>query len=162
VLIVLPLAILGGWLGIRLSIPAGPLLGAIVVVGLYQLGSSAPASRQLPGWLSLIVYSLLGAEIGLTVTRDTLLSLRDAYFPITVLAVGIFALSILGAWVVSRISNVDLVSALLSGSPSGISGIAAMGRRQGQTSLRSSRYHDGRPGNVQGRRARHARGQARW
>lgn len=78
-LIVIPLAILGGWqLGLRLDRPSTP-----------------------PGSASSLTRSF-GAEIGITVTRETLVSLREAYLPLKVLTVAVFAVSLVGAWLVSR------------------------------------------------------------
>ena len=124
---VLVLGAVGALLGDRLPIPGGNLLGAMAFAAGYQVLSGGKGGSSLPNWVLLLTYTLLGVEIGLAVTRDALAALRQEWLPLVVLATSVFAAALGTAWAVSKIFSFDLTTAVLSASPGGLSGMAAIG-----------------------------------
>ena len=67
--LVLALAALGVWLGIRLTLPAGQLMGALLLVGAISLTGLVEITA--PGWLVAVAQVVLGTGLGLRFTGMT-------------------------------------------------------------------------------------------
>jgi membrane AbrB-like protein len=125
-LIVLALALAGSYAGYRTNLPGGPIVGALVPVVLFQLLTPNPAPDRFPGWMTVGLFALLGAQIGLSVTRSSLAPLKDQWWLILILAVGVYVAAFVIVVVIARLARIDVASALLAGSPGGFAGIAGI------------------------------------
>ena len=116
------LAAIGGYLGVRLRVPAGAMLVTLVagsalhVAGLIQI--------ELPEWLLAISYAVLGWNIGLGFTRRIVLHALRA-LP-QVIASILVLLAFCGglAYVLVRLLGIDPVTAYLATSPGGMDSVA--------------------------------------
>jgi membrane AbrB-like protein len=125
-LIVIALALAGSYAGFRTNLPGGPIVGAMAPVVAFQLLSPRPATEGFPGWLTVGLFALLGAQIGLSVTRSSLAPLKDQWWLIVILAAGVYVAAFLIVVVIARLARIDVASALLAGSPGGFAGIAGI------------------------------------
>lgn len=110
-------AIAGGFIGKRLRLPAGFMLGALLATGLLNIlwpAASFPADARV------VAQIIAGAYIGMTVTRKSLQELRQMLLPSLVLFTGISAIALISGFAVFRLSDLALTTALLSTVPGGI------------------------------------------
>jgi membrane AbrB-like protein len=109
---------LGGWLGVRFRLPAGALVGAMVVgliPGLLEIGPLA-----WPGFVLSGAYLLLGSRVGSRFDR----SIIQRLWALLPFALGfVVALIVICAgigWGLHLATNLDMLTALLATSPGGI------------------------------------------
>ena len=114
----LVVAVSGAWLGMRLRIPAGALVGALVVGLVPALLDLGPATW--PPFVLPAAYLLLGARVG---ARFDAAVMRRIGRVLPAVLGFIVALSLVCAglgWLLHEVSGIDLLSALLATSPGGI------------------------------------------
>ncbi|WP_431283893.1 AbrB family transcriptional regulator [Humitalea sp. 24SJ18S-53] len=121
----LVLAALGGFIGRRFRVPAGPLLLPLVFGAV--LHGAGLVDLQIPRWLITLCYAVIGCSIGLGFTRPVLV-LAAAALPriifTTVVLIGFCGLvSLVLMWEL----NIDALTAFLAMSPGGLDSIAAIG-----------------------------------
>lgn len=108
----------GGWLGVRFRLPAGALVGAMLVglvPGLTGIGPLAWPPFVLEG-----AYLLLGARVG---SRFDRMILRRIWTLLPFVIGFILGLSVICAglgWALAEVTDLDLLTALLATSPGGI------------------------------------------
>jgi membrane AbrB-like protein len=112
----------GAWLGIRLRLPAGTFLGPML------LGAAASLSGllrlELPPLLLALSYAVVGWKIGLGFTRETVrVALRALPRILASILLLIGFCAALGL-ALSRVAQVDPVTAFLATSPGGMDSIA--------------------------------------
>lgn len=108
----------GGYAGMRLRLPAGPLLGALVAVLAAQLliPGLPSVSPQVRMWLQI----LAGVALGSRVSADTVRRLRRAG-PLAAMVVVVTILGTLaGGAVVALALGLDRGTALLASTPGGM------------------------------------------
>lgn len=118
----LALAGLGGWVGVKLRLPAGAFLvpmaaGAVLhVTGVLNL--------ELPQWLLAVSYAFVGWNIGLRFTRRIIAHASRA-LPQIVLSI-LLLLGFCGAlaYLLSKVTGIDPLTAYLAMSPGGMDSIA--------------------------------------
>lgn len=116
------LAVIGGYVGRVLKLPAGGLLVPMVVGA--ALHGSGLISIELPQWLLAISYAFLGWNIGLGFTRQ-ILSHAARALPQTLLSIfALIAFSGVLAFILVKTMNVDPLTAYLGTSPGGMDSIA--------------------------------------
>ncbi len=117
-------AIVGGVGGVALGLPAGALVGTLVLGAALNLAGVVTVA--LPGWMLMIGYALVGWRIGLGFTVETVRVARKA-LPRVLLAVFAllgFAFGI--AVLLTRLIDVDLLTAYLAVSPGGMDSVAVI------------------------------------
>ncbi|MGD9145829.1 MAG: AbrB family transcriptional regulator [Anaerolineae bacterium] len=117
--IALTLGLLAGALALRFRVPTGDLVGPILVVGGINLlgggiGPLAPGFRQA-------AMLFIGISVGVQMSRQSLHRLRQVALPAAIMIVTLISAGLLMGWGLSRLTTLDLVSALLSGVPGGAS-----------------------------------------
>lgn len=112
----------GAWLGLRIRMPSGALLMPMIIGLVVHLGNIAP--MQLPEWLLVAGYAVLGWSIGTRFTRTALLhaarllpQILGAIFVLLAFCGGL-------AWLVTLMLPVDLLTAYLALSPGGLDSAA--------------------------------------
>lgn len=111
-------AAIGGWLGVRLNLPAGALVGAMLVGLVPGLLGIGPL-----GWPPFVLagaYLLLGSRVGSRFDRAIM---RRLWTLLPFVLGFIVALSLVCAgigWALARVTGLDLLTALLATSPGGI------------------------------------------
>ncbi len=112
----------GAYLGHRLPVPAGVLLGTLVAVGTVSIVSpflGLPNVPVPPGSMP-VVQVMLGIMVGLRMDRDALRSGIHALLPASVLSVAIIAISIASALVADALTSMNAITALFAAAPGGL------------------------------------------
>jgi len=112
------IAAVGGLVALKLRIPAGALIGSMVLVAIAQ-GSGAQLG-SLPAWTRTGVQIVLGAVIGLSITPQVVQDLRQIALPAVILAVTLLTTGLITGWVISKISRLDIITSLFSSAPGGM------------------------------------------
>jgi membrane AbrB-like protein len=109
---------IGGWLGVKLRLPAGALVGAMLVgliPGLVGIGPLA-----WPAWVLAGAYLLLGSNVGARFDRSVIRRLWSLLPYGLAFITGLVVICAGIGWVLHRTTDLDLLTALLATSPGGI------------------------------------------
>lgn len=117
-------ALAGGWLGQRLRLPGGTVVGAFAAVAV--LGLVAGWRAEPPEPLQLAAFVTVGWLLGESFDRDTGASLRRGALPIAVVVVGMAAVVGVLAWVLHVGFDLGVVTALLAATPGGLASLTAV------------------------------------
>ena len=122
VLATLAVIAVGAGLGLALRLPAGALIGPMLLgAGLHATGI---ASVSVPGPLLDAAYAVLGWYVGLRFTRETLRATLHALPGVLIATVAIILLCGGGAWGLTYLLPVDFLTAFLATSPGGLDSVA--------------------------------------
>ena len=113
--------ITGGLIVRRLRVPAGALLGSMAVVIVLNIVTGN--SQVYPTDLRRVVQVVSGAVIGLSFTRADLVTLHRLAKPVVTLLTVMFSFNLLSAFIMSRFTELDIITALFASAPGGISDI---------------------------------------
>ena len=119
-------ALLGGYAGRWLGVPAGVFTGAMVGVGVWLAVLGFPSVR-LPGSLGQALQVMVGILVGLRISRDALGSGARATFPAAVLAAGFLLSGLLAAVAAVWLTGVTPTTALFAAAPGGLTEMATIG-----------------------------------
>ncbi|MEC5343762.1 AbrB family transcriptional regulator [Brenneria populi] len=112
------------WLGRRLRIPSGAMLGPLIVGS--ALHSSGTLTLQTPEWLLALAYAIIGWSVGLSFTRPIFLLALRTLPQMMASIIGLMLLCGAMALMVARVLPVDLLTAYLATSPGGLDSIAVI------------------------------------
>jgi hypothetical protein len=114
-----------GWLVFnRLKLPGAPILGSMLVVGIFQVYGIGPAT--LPDWFKPVLQIVVGMFIGLRVRPDTRQQLRGMV-PVALLVSAWWLSTALAAgYLLYAVTDLDIKTALLGSTPGGISEMGLM------------------------------------
>jgi len=124
----LAIAGVGGYIGLKLKIPAGAMVGAMLAVGTANL---LGFSGQIPGNFRTVAQICIGGIVGLNITRETVAGLKSLALPAAVLAVSMIGFGLLAGYIISRVSNMDIITAFFSSSPGGMTEMTIMAESAG-------------------------------
>ncbi len=112
----------GVYLGHRLPVPAGVLLGTLVAVDAVSIAGPSLGLPQVPvpPGATPVLQVLLGMMVGPRMDREALRSGLHALVPASLLAVAITAVAVASALLAAALSSVDIVTALFAAAPGGI------------------------------------------
>ncbi len=101
----------------RLKIPAGGMIGSIFGAALFNVlfGIS-----YAPWFLKIITQSCAGGYLGARIHKEDVLNLRNMIRPIGIMLGGLMLLNIEMGLLITRITDMDLATALLSCTPGGV------------------------------------------
>jgi hypothetical protein len=120
-------AVVGGWLGVRLRLPAGAFLGPLLLgVPLTVLG--VPVGALPPGLLPLSMW-VLGVRVGSQFDAAAVQELRRVALGALGGAVAVVGGCVLLAWAWSALGGVDLLTAYFATSPGGADTVLAIALR---------------------------------
>ncbi|MDB5707915.1 MAG: AbrB protein [Sphingomonas bacterium] len=118
----LAIAAVGAWLGIRLKLPAAPMIGALILGS--ALNIAGLVRFDLPGWLLAASYAVVGWRIGLHFTRD-IVKAAARVLPRILLSIALLiGISACIGFLLARFGGVDPVTAYLATSPGGMDSVA--------------------------------------
>ncbi len=106
------------------NIPSGYMIGSMVFTAIYV--NAFQKHTGISNILQKIVQVGIGGMIGLTVTKESLMSIPNYIFPILILNFFIFGGSFLFAQFLHRTEKWDLTTCLLAVSPGGLSPMIMM------------------------------------
>jgi membrane AbrB-like protein len=123
VIFTLALTVVGGFIGHKLGIPAGALLGSMMAVGAASLLGAKPA---MPESYNIIAQMVLGGFLGLTITRDALPDIKTHLVASFLVLVLLSVFGILTGYIVSRLTGLELYTSLFGSAPGGMHEIVAL------------------------------------
>jgi membrane AbrB-like protein len=118
----LAIAVVGAWAGIRLKLPAGPMMGALLLGS--ALNIAGLVRFDLPGWLLAISYAVVGWRIGLHFTRDIVKAAARVLPRILLSIMLLVGFSAGLGLLLAKLSGVDPITAYLATSPGGMDSVA--------------------------------------
>lgn len=131
VLFTLALALLGSALFLRLHVPAGAFIGAVLVVGLVQIATGLTC---FPPTVKTFCSAIAGSYLGTKVRRQDLLALRSAPLAALIMVVCMMTYNFLGGWLLSAATDIDFGSAVLGLAPGGSTEFALVAADMGRNS----------------------------
>ena len=123
VLLTFGVALIGGFAALRLRIPAGAIVGAIVLVAAANILFGV---AEIPPVLKLCTQIIAGAFIGAGMDRESLRTIRRLAKPALILVVSLLTVTITLGLLLYRFSSMDLCTALFAVSPGGITEMAVI------------------------------------
>jgi len=108
----------GAWLGIKLRLPAGGLVGAIVVGFIPGVIGIGPVAW--PAWVLPLAYLLLAARIGARFDREIVLRIRTLLPYVLAFVVALSVLCVGLGFLLHATTDIDLLTAILATSPGGL------------------------------------------
>lgn len=129
---------LGGFIGIKLKIPAGALVGAMASVAIYNIYTG---QGSIPMNFKLIAQIVVGGMIGLNFTMDTVKGLKELLVPSLILVLGLTVFSIFLGFIIYKLTGLDLVTALFSCSPGGLADMTIISEAYGAETPKVALLH---------------------
>jgi uncharacterized protein len=111
-----PLGVLGA---LRLRIPAGALLGPLILTAVVTV-TGLSGGVDVPPLLREGSFALIGLQIGLRFERDTVRAIARLLGPVLLAIVALLAACFGLAWVLSLTASVSLLNAYLATTPGGL------------------------------------------
>lgn len=110
-------AILGGCIGLKLRVPAGALIGAMIATAVLNIAFNA---AYMPAELKFYTQVATGAYIGAKISKADLRKLRKIIWPALLLVVIMMTFSIAVSGVIYYLSDMTIATALFSMAPAGV------------------------------------------
>ncbi len=124
----LVIATVGGLIGLKLRIPAGPMVGAMLAVGTANL-IGFPST--MPAYFRTGAQIVVGGMVGLSVTRETFVGLKGVAGPALILILSMIGFGLLAGFVISKVTNMDIITAFFSSTPGGMMEMTLMAESSG-------------------------------
>ncbi|WP_053954939.1 AbrB family transcriptional regulator [Inediibacterium massiliense] len=128
ILYTLVIAVIGGLIGIKLKIPAGALVGAMIAVAIYNIYTG---KGYIPIKFKIIAQMVVGGMIGLNFTMDIVKGMKELILPAFILVIGMTIFSIGLGFLISKFTGLDIVTALFSCAPGGITDMTLISEAYG-------------------------------
>ncbi len=110
-------AVIGGLIGLKLKLPAGAMVGAMIGVAIFTVITD----RQVtPKWFKIAAQMVSGGYIGTTMTREGLSQMKKLAKAAAVLLAGMLIVNLLTAAMLYVTSPLDLCTALFATAPGGL------------------------------------------
>ncbi len=124
----LSFAFLGAWVGKKLKIPAGLIIGAIVFVSVANLTIGVPPVPPLLKWSTQVI---AGAFVGVDLNRESIKKLKYLIKPSCIIVGGLVSVNMLLGLLLYRITSLDLCTALFSTVPGGLAEMSVISEEMG-------------------------------
>ncbi|SKC84791.1 AbrB family transcriptional regulator [Maledivibacter halophilus] len=128
----------GGYIGIKLKVPAGALIGAMFFVAIYNVYTG---QGNIPKNFKLAAQIVVGGMIGLNFTMDTVQGLKKLIIPALMLVIGLTLFSISLGFIISKLTGLDLITALFSCSPGGLTDMTIISEAYGAQTHKVALLH---------------------
>ncbi len=138
ILYTLVIAMVGGILGIKLKIPAGALIGAMIAVAIYNINTG---KGDIPPNFKLLAQIVVGGMIGLNFTMETVQGLKELLIPGLILVLGLTIFSLTLGFTISKLTGVDMITALFSTSPGGLTDMTLISEAYGAETPKVALFH---------------------
>lgn len=116
--------LIAGLLALHVGVPTGDMIGPLLAIGGANLLGAGLG--PLTGDLRQVAMLLIGTAVGAQMSRQSLQRLRQIALPAAVVIVMLIAVGLLLGWGLSRVTPLDLATALLSNVPGGASTMPAV------------------------------------
>ena len=118
-LVTLVAAPLGVWIAARIRLPAGALLGPLLLAGAITVSGLA-GGHSVPPLLREAAFALIGLQIGLRFERETVRAIRALLAPVLLSILALLVACFGLAWLLTVTANVSLLNAYLATTPGGL------------------------------------------
>lgn len=126
------IALVGGWVGERLGLPAGAMVGPSLLGAL--VGGLGLAHGALPAGSVEVSSVVVGVQIGLRFTRDSLGEVRRLALPMLFGTLFLVIGAALLGWLLTLVTDIDLLTAYLAAIPGGIQAVTIIALDSGANS----------------------------
>jgi membrane AbrB-like protein len=113
----------GAWVATRVRLPAGALLGPLLLAAVLTLTGVTHA--QVPPLLRETGFGVIGLQVGLRFTPEALRQVGRLLVPVLVSIVALIVACLGLAWVLSETAHVSLLDAYLATTPGGLFAVIA-------------------------------------
>ncbi len=120
-LLTLLLAGLAGSAGKKLGIPGGALLFSAIITGIMKIRFHIGI---MPKWAKRLAQVLVGAYVGAQITRDVMISSKSLWPYVLLIVTCYLIVSLFAAWLITKVTTIDPVTAAFSCAPAGASEMA--------------------------------------
>lgn len=118
ILLTFAVSIVAGFLFFKAKVPGGFLVGAVVGATVLSVGFGA---AEMPYTAKLLAQMTAGAFIGVSFERDDIKCLKKVWKPTLLVISSMIVINVTAGLLIYRFMGMDLMSALLSGIPGGVS-----------------------------------------
>ena len=118
ILLTFAISAIVGYVFFKLKFPGGFLVGAVVDSTVLSVGFQV---AEMPYVAKFVAQATAGAFIGVSFEREDLQKLKSAWKPALVVLSSMLMINILAGFTLAGVSHLDLLTALLSGIPGGVS-----------------------------------------
>ena len=115
----LGLGLLGGWVGMRLKIPGGALIGAMLAIICFKL--FVKVHWQIPKNFTFVIQVFIGIGVGASFQPELLQAMKKIAIPVMISCVVLVGAGVVLAIVFTRLGLVDIGTAYLGTSPGAMS-----------------------------------------
>ena len=116
-LLTIVVAILGGKVAIKLKVPAGAMIGAMISVSAFNLIFGI---ASMPQEYKILTQIATGAFIGARIKKDDVLGLREVLKPAIIIVSCMGIMNFILGYILYKNSSLDLTTALFSTAPGGM------------------------------------------
>lgn len=128
----------GSFLFYKLRIPAGALIGAIIFSAAFNIFTDL---GTFPGFMKTALQAIAGAFIGQRVTRNDLAELRRTLAAGILMFFTMVLYAVFVGFMLSKVTQLDLATAMVSAMPAGLSDIAVISSDLGANSTQTTVIH---------------------
>lgn len=115
----LGLGLLGGFLGAKLKIPAGALIGAMLTIICFKI--FAKVHWEIPKSFTFALQVFLGIMVGASFQPELIQAMKKIAIPVMISSVVLVSTGVIMAFVFTRLGLVDIGTAYLGTSPGAMS-----------------------------------------
>ncbi len=116
-LITIVVSAISGYIGLKLKLPVGALLGAMFGVAFFNLFTGIV---YMPSVAKIYVQMIAGTFLGLGVKKENLRDIKSLIRPTLIIVTALFIMNITMGFILPAISGMTLRTALLSSAPGGV------------------------------------------
>ena len=138
ILITLAVGCFGGLLAYKFKMPAGPMLGAMIAVGIYNcLGFVS----YMPEEMRIGVQIVMGCVLGLRLNRETFKQLKTVIKPALIIIPSLMLFGLTTGFILFYIFKLDVYTAFLSSTPGGLAELSLLAATLGGDGPRVAILH---------------------
>lgn len=134
----LVIALICGRLGKLAGIPAGAITCSMIGAAAFNLITD---HAYMPLRLRQFIQVFAGALIGCTVGREQVIQMLHIWKVVLVAIVGYTLLDLAAAWIIQRHTEMDIITALFSSAPGGLTDMALIAEDMGADSIKIAGMH---------------------
>ena len=120
----LALGVVGGFLGSKLKIPAGTLIGAMLTIIIFKM--AVKVHWEIPKSFSFVLQVFLGIMVGATFQPELLHVLKKIALPVVISCVVLVGTGIIMAVIFTKLGLLDMGTGYLGTSPGAMSVLIAL------------------------------------
>jgi uncharacterized protein len=130
---------LGGFVGLRLKIPAGILIGAMLAIIAFK--SISRVNWEIPRNFPFILQVLLGITVGATFHLEMLKTMESVIIPVIVSTLLLVGTGVILAILFTRLGLLDMGTAYLGTSPGAMSALIVLALDSGENPTVVTCFH---------------------